>query len=625
MAGRGRTPGESPAEAKARFLNFLREGMSIEQAIKAAGRTRSTYEVWRKSDKEFVSAVERIRLMRATARHEPGEEMSFADFSKKYLDAEVFPHAMNIIDMIEHRQPAWMHPAFTFEQGEDDMVMVNMPPSHGKSTTITVNYVTYRIAMNPNIRVIIVSKTAEKAQEFLYSIKERLTNPKYADMIAKYAPPGGFDKDSNAWNAKKIWINPEIRNSGEKDPTVQTLGIRGQIVGSRAELIILDDCIDFTNAHEYEKQIRWIQGEVQSRIEDGGSLLIVGTRMSSKDMYSELRDPKRYEDEVQPWTYLAMPAVLNFADSPEDWETLWPRSNQPPVLAKGAELEPGPDGYFPKWGGRELMKKRKKLTPRAWALVYQQSQVHDEGIFDGDAVSGCINGNRTTGRIPKGMHGNRPNGMDGLLIVAGLDPATTGHTAAVVMGLDVQSQKRYVLDVYNKAGTTPTEMRDLIKDWTLHYAITEWRIEKNGFQGFLVHDKELNDFCNSRGVLIRPHFTGNNKHNEEFGVASMAMLFNYWKEGNALIELPSTQFSEAMKEMVLQLVTWAPDLPKGTKTDIVMAMWFAELACKDRVAQSGTYRTHMENPYLTRWDKQQQNTVNLLDLWDMNGPDAVGF
>ena len=46
-------------------------------------------------------------------------------------------------------------------------------------------------------------------------------------------------------------------------------------------------------------------------------------------------------------------------------------------------------------------------------------------------------------------------GMGGLIVVAGLDPATSGHTAMVVIGLDILSKRRYVLDVFNKAALKP--------------------------------------------------------------------------------------------------------------------------------------------------------------------------
>jgi len=612
MPKAGRKRGSTPAEGKEAFLRHLNQGMGVTDALTAIDRGRTTYERWRRDDKEFVAAVERIRTMRSMAAPVAGEQLTFPEFSERYLEAQVFPHMQNVVDLIEGRDPSWVHPGMTFQPGERDLICVNMPPEHAKTTSITINYCTYRIAMDPNIRILLVSKTQTMAEKMLYAIKTRLTHPKYAEMISRYAPMGGFDKDSEAWNRTMIYLSDAARDSGEKDPTVQAIGVRGHIYGARADLIVMDDCVDLTNAHEYEKQIDWLQSEVISRISSTGSMLVVGTRLSSKDLYSEVRDPQRYPDEESPWTYLAMPALLQAADDPADWETLWPRSNQPEP--GGRDLQPGEDGLYPKWDGPRLSKKRKRMSPRAWAMVYQQQQVADDSIFSPDAIKASINGNRMAGVMPKGMVNCRPNGMDGLIVVAGLDPATAGHTAVTVIGLDPATQKRYVLDVHNQAAMTPEQMRDLIKDWTVRFNIAEWRIEKNGFQGFLVHDRELNDFCAARGSVIRPHFTGQNKHDADFGVASMTVLWNGWEDKHHLIELPSTHGQESIKTMIEQLITWAPALPKTAKTDIVMSLWFAELACRDRVTLMSNYtRSHVNNPFLTPWDKQQQSTMNLLD------------
>lgn len=626
MANAGRKQGSDVDQAKKAFLELFRSGLTIANAMKAVDRSISTYERWRRDDEEFVAAVERVRNLRnGVAGPKPDREvLGFPEFSEKYLEAKVFPHMQNVVDLIEARDPSWMHPSMVFEKGEADLVMVNMPPEHAKTTSITINYVVYRICMDPNIRVILVSKTAEMAKKMLYAIKTRLTHPRYEAMIEAYAPLGGFDKDSEAWNQTMIYVSDNARDSGEKDPTVQALGIRGHIYGARADLIILDDTVDLTNAHEFEKQIDWLQSEVISRISASGSMLVVGTRLASKDLYKELRDESRYPDEASPWSYLSMPAVLEFADKELDWVTLWPRSNQPEPGSKIETQESDAEGYYAKWDGPRLSKKRRRVSPRAWAMVYQQQQVAEDAIFNPEMIKAAINGNRMAGPIPKGMVNQRTNGMDGLIIVAGLDPATSGHTAAVVMGLDIQSQKRYVLDVYNKINT-PEAMRDMIKDFTVKYRISEWRIERNGFQGFLVHDRELNEFCSTRGTVIKPHFTGQNKHDTDFGVASMASLFSNWENKNQMIELPSTHGQESCKQLVEQLVTWSPSAPKTQKTDIVMALWFAELSCRDRVVMNSSYtRSHVKNSFLTPWDRRQQTTVSLIEAEAANAFTSIG-
>lgn len=485
---------------------------------------------------------------------------------------------------------------------------------NAKSTTITVNYAVYRICQNPNIRIIIVSKTQAMAQKFLLAIKNRLTHPRYQDLHIAFGPPGGFEKNSDSWKQDMIYLSSEARDSGEKDPTVQAIGVRGHIYGARADLIIMDDCVDGTNAHEFEKQIDWIQSEVMSRIDnDGGKLLVIGTRLRPKDLYSELRDPMRYPDETSPWTYFAQPAVLEFKENSEDWVTLWPKTNVPPVSGRGS-LDA--NGLYTKWDGPALSRKRQRMSPNMWAMVYQQQQVHEDSIFPQEAVKGVINGARNIGLIPKGKAGNRPNGMDGLVVVAGLDPAMAGYTAAVCLAVDISTQKRYLLDVSNVPGMKPDSIRQLIKDWTDRYNVSEWRVEKNAFQAMLTQDREVREYLTLRGATLKEHHTGTNKWDVDFGVASLSNLFYDWENDNNLIEFPSTHASEGLKALIEQLVTWYPDAPKQQKTDCVMAFWFAELAARDRLSLSN-YTMRYQSSYSmfhTKYDKRQQMTVSVADL-----------
>jgi hypothetical protein len=309
-----------------------------------------------------------------------------------------------------------------------------------------------------------------------------------------------------------------------------------------------------------------------------------------------------------------MPAVLEVNDDPKDWVTLWPASNLPDVTGK--QVANADTRLFDKWTGPRLSVKRGRMLPNLWARVYQQAQVTEDTHFDPVDIRGCTNGARNVGIIPRGKAGNRPNGMDGLTVVAGLDPATVGYTSMVVIGLDVPARKRYVLDVFNKASCRPDEIRAAIYAFTERYGIIEWVVETNGFQGFLATDREINQFLSSRGALVRPHHTGINKADPNFGVSAMAGLFKGWEEGHNLIELPSSHMSEGVKALSEQLSTWAPDVSqRKRKTDTVMALWMAELACQRRVDIASVFtRSHSTNPFLTRYDRTQQVSLNISDI-----------
>lgn len=108
----------------------------------------------------------------------------------------------------------------TYRPAAPDLLICNTPPEHAKSTTLTVNYVIWRIVQDPNIKVIIVSKTQTMAKKFLTQIKGILTGPQYDKLQSAFAPVEGFDHNSAAWREDMIYLSDELRTSNAKDPTV---------------------------------------------------------------------------------------------------------------------------------------------------------------------------------------------------------------------------------------------------------------------------------------------------------------------------------------------------------------------------------------------------------------------
>lgn len=605
---------------KQTFINYVKNGKSIKQACQDMGLTEAQYKYLRQSDAEFRKNMDLLRTMKSGTFVADENRKNIADFPEwceEYLDTKLFNHHLQWIDLLEGREPRNLHPNQTYIKGEPEFLLINTPPEHAKSTTITMNYVTYRICQDPNIRVIIVSQTQEMAKRFLRGIKDRLAseNKNYQKLQVDFGPEGGFDAGAAAWTADSIYVSSSTRDSGEKDPTVQALGIGGQIYGSRADLIILDDCVTGKNAHEYEKQMDWLQREVYNRLSyPGGRILLVGTRLAPVDLYGEIVKDDYYGDETSPWTYLSQPAVLEFADDPSDWITLWPKTNRPPVSIAGRQLvEQDDDGLWPMWTGEALRKRRASMSPRNWALVYMQESVIEDAIFPVKAVTGCVDGMRAAGPMVGGAPGHRPAGMAGLYVVGGFDPAMTGNSASVIMGVDRMSGERWVLDVWTKGNLKPDDIFDKIKELTVKYNVMEWRIEKNAMNLMVTQNRDIRNFLASRGCILKEHYTGNNKWDADFGVASMSALFDGWQEKRALIHLPSRSQDEGVKALIEQLTTWEP-LPPGVKTkkktDCVMALWFAEIRAREIVNEVNNV-FHVDNPYQSPRDQNRSITVDL--------------
>ena len=567
-------------EAKSKVLEYVAQGLSVTDAILKSGRKPDVMKDWRK-DSKFMKSLEAAKAegekVLSIVSGDAKFKIGFEEFSRDFLESPIFPHHKSWIDILEGKEPTWIHPAMTYEPASAKRLLINVPPEHAKSTVITVNYCVYRIAMNPNVKITIVSKTQERAKEYLYSIKQRLSHERWAKLQAIYGSAGGWKEDSDSWKADRIYV---ARDSTEKDPTVQALGIGGQITGARSDLIILDDVVTTANAHEWEKQLLWLQREVITRLGDAGKLLIVGTRIASNDLYREIRNPEHWSGGKTPFTYFAMPAVLEFEDSPKDWVTLWPKSHVP---WEGSEGEvPDENGLYPKWDGPALYRRRGEVSASAWALVYQQQDVQEDSIFPPNCVQGSINGMRKRGPIKPGVAGH-PKEKGAFYTVMGLDPAMTGKTAAVIMTVDRISRMRYILDVENMKDPTPQKIQELIENWVDKYSPQEIRIETNAHQKAYALDDDLRTYLASKGIRFSSQFTGKNKWDTSFGVAAMSGLFgtvrNNLHQGDNLIEIPSQEGSEGIKALIQQLITWKPDTRSAT--DCVMALWFCELRARE--------------------------------------------
>jgi hypothetical protein len=617
-------------QAKRKVIDLIAGGAKVADAMRAVGRTSHTWKDWKNDDPEFRAEVEYLRALAERAAQEKGGDAGspvpdFPEFCAEYLHQPLYEHQLRMWDVLRGKEPRNLHPSMVYRKGRPARLLVNFPPDHAKTTTWTINYVVWLIHRNPDVRVVIVSKTLAMAKKMLGAIKFRLTDPSFREMHLRFAPEGGWKDPDQSWTTTEIYVKG--RGSGEKDPTVQALGIGGHLQGARSDVIILDDVVDRANAALWEDQADWLAQIVTSRLPDDdedipmapdspGKLLIFGTRNAPVELYQKLRDEFMDYDGNPIYTYFAQPAVLEYAEDPVDWVTLWPSIRDRHGNVKR------------KWDGRALAKRRGDVRSEAlWALTFQQADVAENATFPAGAVHCAVNGARLTGRMPEeGPGASRgERGMRGLHVVAGLDPATVGHTAMVVYGVDRETKKRYVLDAVNRASMSPAELRTHVKRLTKLYGIREWRVEMNAYQKAIIQDDELRFWLANAGCLLRGHYTtAKNKFDADFGVQGLAPLFlscgtvgegDRWRkaEGGGLIELPNAKLNPAIAEMLTQFITWIPEA-KNQKTDLVMAMWFAEIAAREYLGIDARKEHWRTSPFTARHDLSTRRVVNLNEL-----------
>jgi hypothetical protein len=232
----------------------------------------------------------------------------------------------------------------------------------------------------------------------------------------------------------------------------------------------------------------------------------------------------------------------------------------------------------------------------------------------------CVDKNRgpRAGRL-----GGMFNVPDDVYRIGSVDPATTGFASIIVGGVSPQAPfKRYVYDCWNIKHPTPEELKNRIKAATIEFGIQEWRIEKTGLLTMFTQDYELNMWLNARGVRLTQHYTGKNKFDVNFGVASMSPLFGTWQDmddgshkliSEPLIELPRVD-TDGMRALVQQLTIWTPELdPKKTPCDMVMALWFFEIGCREKAKFVGGPQRRQFSGLVSPQERKKAGVIKVND------------
>lgn len=420
---------------------------------------------------------------------------------------------------------------------EAKRLLINVAPYHAKSTIATVYHSLYEICRNPNTRIGIVSKSERLAKRFVRQIADRLTNPELYSGPNLVHDWGPFH-NPNSWSSSEFWVAG--RTTAEKDPTVSAYGVGAQIYGYRFDIIKFDDIADLENQKNpdrVQEMLGWAIQEAGSRVGRNGKLQFVGTRISAGDIYSHLQ-------ELPGFKVFRFPCITD----EEAQTTIW----QDHFDFEAAALQ------------------RSSMKLEQFQLVYQNVDTPGVGAsFTPEMLEKSKDSSRALGQYEAGWR-----------LIAGVDPAgsgeQSGYSAMVLLGVDMMTGARCLVDLVNVKQMKAPQMMDQIYDWSERYPLSEVRVEVNGLQRQLFQNNyELNQRLTNRGIRLVPHVTGGrNKWDPQFGVEAMATLFH-----NELITLPWGDVNSRAK--VQQLMDQLIQFPMGSVSDLVMAMWFAEIGCRE--------------------------------------------
>lgn len=172
-------------------------------------------------------------------------------------------------------------------QTETRMVVFS-PINTGKSFIHTVANVLFRIGQNPNIRIGLISATAEMAEKFLLVIKQYIHHSdEYKEIFPGITPmphPRQPSRDMQ-WTNDKIIV---VRRSGIAGPTVLAAGIGVEFIGARFDYLILDDVLTMDNTESptlLKRTIKWFDSTAKGRMSKPYSPIhVVGTAWKLDDL-----------------------------------------------------------------------------------------------------------------------------------------------------------------------------------------------------------------------------------------------------------------------------------------------------------------------------------------------------
>jgi len=265
------------------------------------------------------------------ARKKENCQDNFMDFVHK-----VWP---NFIDGDHH-----VKMAAAFEKvakGECKRLIVNMPPRHTKSEFASYLLPAWFLGKFPEKKIIETAHTAELAVGFGRKVRNLVDSDVYKSIF----PGVGLQSDSKAAG----------RWATSAGGDYFAIGIGGAVTGKGADILIIDDphseqeaTLAESNPEVYDKVYEWYTSGPRQRLQPGGSIIIVMTRWSKKDLTGQVIK-SAMQRSGEEWEVIEFPAIL------PSGKPLWPEF----------------------WELKELEALRTELPNAKWMAQYMQNPTSD--------------------------------------------------------------------------------------------------------------------------------------------------------------------------------------------------------------------------------------------------------
>jgi len=270
-----------------------------------------------------------------------------------------------------HRAFLELNPASTFEQnwhlavlaakleemrsGKCKRLIVNIPPRHLKSHTISIAFVAWLLGRDPAKQILAISYAQDLSDKLARDCRALMTSAFYQSTFETRLSP-----DRNAV------AEFETTKGGYRLST----SVGGVVTGRGADVIIVDDAMKADDALSDVRRAAvnaWYDNTLRSRLnrQGEGAIVVVMQRLHADDLVAHLQ-------ETESWEVLSFPAI---AEKDEHYEIDTPYGHRTIDRRPGEILHPA------LVTASELDNLRRTMTEYNFAAQYQQNPQPPSGLI----------------------------------------------------------------------------------------------------------------------------------------------------------------------------------------------------------------------------------------------------
>lgn len=347
-------------------------------------------------------------------------------------------------------------------------------------TWITAAYATWRLLRNKNEKILIVSASGTKADE-ISQFTRRLFDE--APLLYHLRP------NKRNGNRDSVVGFDVSGCSVAVSPSVKSIGITGQLTGSRGSLIILDDVEVLNNSMTEGMRAKLIQSvrEVEALLipDMPSSVVMLGTPQSIESIYNKLdypvsvipaqvpEDPMLYEGKLDDWVLTR--GVAGDAVDPERF---------PLEVLMQRKAGYGNSGYNLQFMLDTTLSDANRFPLKLKDLVVMNTEIEECPLsvtYTGDSrntITELANLGFTGDRYQSALRINERYAEYDLKVMA-IDPSGTGADETTWAIIGVKNGLVYVLDVGGHHLAYSTEGMTLLAYKAQEYNVNEIVVEKN--------------------------------------------------------------------------------------------------------------------------------------------------